>query len=151
MAFIVLPTKPSADGIITQDRALGIDLYFSSDYETNAAGSLATVSGIAALNQSLYHRMITKPGSFFLRPEYGVGIQEWVKKRLTLTNLHELEQRVNDQLSFEKRITKVNNVFVDPINTTKGPGIKLGFSVQAIGMSLTFQPLTFTRDGVSLA
>lgn len=149
MAFIILPNKPSADAKISQDRELGVDLYFNGDYETNASGGLASIRGLAALNQALYHRMITKPGSFVLRPEYGVGIQRWTKRANKLSHLHELEQVIEDQLSFEKRITKVNNVFVTSLES--GPGVKVGFSVEAIGRSVTFQPLTFTRDGVSLA
>jgi len=144
-----LPSSVSSVGAEAQESALGVDIFFNGDYETTAAGDLALVRGFAALNQAIYHRLITKPGSFALRPGYGVGIQRWAKRRNRLSDMHELEQVVEDQLSFEKRISRVRKVFVAPL--INGPGVQLGFDIEAYGDTASFKPLNFSADGVTNA
>lgn len=148
-AIAALPPTVSTVGIEAQDEGLGVDIFFNGDYEMSAAGDFAIVTGFAALNQAIYHRLITKPGSFVYRPGYGVGIQRWAKRRNLLSDMHELEQTVEDQLSFDVRISKVEKVFVSPL--LDGPGVKLGFDIEAFGRSIPFKPLTFTPDGVKSA
>jgi len=140
-----LPTVVSTAGIDAQRASLGVDIFFNGNFEITAAGDLAIVKGFAALNQAIYHRLITRPGSFAYRPGYGVGIQSWAKRRNDATSLHELEQVVEDQLSFEKRISRVRKVFVAPL--VDGPGIQLGFDIEAYGDTASFRPLKFSADG----
>ena len=144
-----LPQAISTAGVVAQDDSLGIDIFFNGDYEMSASGDFAVVKRFAALNQGVYHRLITKPGSFALRPGYGVGIQRWAKRRNLLSDMHELEQTVEDQLSFDTRISKVKKVFVSPL--LNGPGVNLGFDIEAFGRAIPFKPLTFTPDGVEIA
>jgi phage baseplate assembly protein W len=134
------------NGSDAQNAHLGVDVFFNGDFETTAAGDLAIVTGFAALNQAIYQRLITRPGSFAYRPGYGVGIQKWAKRRNDQTSLNELEQVVEDQLSFEKRISRVRKVFVAPL--IDGPGVQLGFDIEAYGETATFRPLQFSADGV---
>lgn len=148
-AVASLPGAVSTVGAEAQESALGVDIFFGGNYEITAAGDLALVRGFAALNQSIYHRLITRPGEFVMRPGYGVGIQRWVKRSNKVAQLHQLEQTVRDQLSFDKRISRVKQVFVDDLDDA--PGVILGFDIEAIGRTIEFRPLTFAENGVSLA
>lgn len=148
-AVAALPPTVSTVGLDTQNAELGVDIFFNGDYEMTAAGAFAIVEGFAALNQGIYHRIITVPGSFVMRPGYGIGIQRWAKRRNLLSDMHELEQVVTDQLSFDKRISKVKKVFVTEL--AEGPGVKLGFDIESFGAALAFKPLAFSEDGVSVA
>ena len=141
-----IPQVASTVGREAMDASLGVDIFFNGDYETTAAGDLGVVTGFAALNQGIYHRIITKPGSYGFRPGYGIGIQRWAKRRNLLSDMHELEQTVEDQLSFDKRISRVRKVFVSPL--LDGPGVNLGFSIEAFGTPFEFRPLAFSKDGV---
>lgn len=145
-AIASLPPTVSTTGVDAQSSALGVDIFFNGDYELTAAKGVAIVSGFAALNQGIYHRIITKPGSFAYRPGYGIGIQRWAKRRNLISDMHELEQVVEDQLSFDPRISKVKSVYVSPLGNE--PGVKLGFEVESYGTAIAFKPLTFSADGV---
>jgi hypothetical protein len=148
-AIAELPPTVSTTGLDAQSEALGVDIFFNGNYEMSAAGDFALVTGFAALNQGIYHRIITKPGSFVMRPGYGIGIQRWSKRRNLLADMHELEQVVEDQLSFDRRISRVNKVYVSAL--LDGPGVQLGFDIDTYWGSLAFKPLTFSEDGVKVA
>lgn len=148
-AVVSLPPTVSTTGLDAQNAALGVDIFFNGDYEMTAAGDYAVVEGFAALNQGIYQRIITKPGSYVFRPGYGIGIQRWAKRRNLLSDMHELEQVVEDQLSLDQRISRVNKVFVEELE--EGPGVKLGFDIESFGATMAFRPLTFSADGVTRA
>ena len=144
-AIASLPPTVSTSGLEAQNEALGVDIFFSGDFDVTAAGDYGIVSGFAALNQGLYHRIITIPGDYVLRPGYGVGIQRWVKRANKRSDLHELEQTMTDQLSFDRRVSRVKRVIVAPLDGEAG--IRLGFEIEAMSATLTFQPLAFTNRG----
>lgn len=144
-----IPGTISTTGIDAQNQALGVDIFFNGDYEISAAGALQIVRGLAAFNQAMYTRLITKPGSFAYRPGYGIGIQRWAKRRNLISDMHELEQVTIDQLSLDKRVKQVKNVFVSPL--LNAPGVQLGFDIKAFGGEISFRPLIFTPDGVQRA
>lgn len=139
--FTVVPGAAPAppDAADERMRLLGKDIYFDGDYAVTAAGDYATVEGVAALRASIYRRLITRPGEFRARPNYGVGITDFVKKRNTTATLDELRQRVMDQLSLDPRVAEVGEVVVEPIED----GLRLGIVVQAAGRTLKFEPFDF--------
>ncbi len=145
-AIAALPQTVSTSGLDAQNEALGVDIFFNGDYEVTAKGDFAIISGFKALNQGIYHRLITIPGELTARPGYGVGIQRWVKRALKSADLHELEQAIEDQLSFDKRIERVTKVSVATLGSE--PGIKLGFEIRAVSTQIVFQPLVFTTRGI---
>lgn len=118
---------------------LGKDILFVNDYAVTAARDYVLVAGLEALKHAINRRLITRQGQFRARPEYGVGIMDFVKKRNTLATLDELRQRTGDQLSLDPRISEVVDVVVEPITD----GLKLGVIVQAAGKTLRFEPFNF--------
>lgn len=121
---------------------LGKDIFFNGDYDVNPAGDYVTISGFDAIREAIYRRLITRPGEYKLRPEYGVGILDFVKKRRTQSNFDVIRQRVVDQLSLETRIDEVTLVQVTGIED----GITIVVVVRVAGESLKFKPFDF-REG----
>ncbi len=124
-----------------RDVLLGKDLLFDGDYGISAAGDYVLLEGIEALRQAIYRRLLTRPGEFRARPEYGVGVLDFVKKRNTLATLDELRQRVFDQLSLDDRISEVRSVVVETIVD----GLQIGVVIEAAGETLRFEPFDFRQ------
>lgn len=141
------PTGPAANrktpAQVEQGALLGTDIQFKGDYSANSKGDYVLLSGIEALRQSIVHRLITKPGEFKVRPAYGVGIREWVKKPKTATNILALQNRITDQLSKETRIEQIISVRVESIDD----GLKIALVIRAAGKTLRFQPFLFNELG----
>lgn len=139
-----IPASPTnvAVGSLQQDQQailLGKDVLFNGDYAVTAAGDYVLVEGLAALRAAVYRRLLTRPGEFKARPEYGVGIMDFVKRKNVPGTIAELRQKVTDQLSLDPRISEVRDIVVEAFPD----GIKLGVVIQAAGKTLTFQPFDF--------
>lgn len=122
-----------------KDLLLGKDILFDGDLRLNSAGDYVLLSGLEAVRQSIYRRLLTRPGEYRVRPEYGVGVMEFVKKRRTRSTFDVLRQRVVDQLSFDTRIDEVVDVVIDNIED----GIKIGIVIRVNGEALKFEPFEF--------
>jgi len=122
-----------------QNVLLGKDILFNGDYQLTSAGDYVLLSGLEALRQAIYRRLLTRPGEYKLRPEYGVGVLDFVKKRRVQSTLDVLEQRIVDQLSFEQRIEEVVAVVVDRITD----GLQVKVVIRAAGKTLKFEPFDF--------
>lgn len=106
----------------------------------DATGDYATVSGEAALWQAITVCLATRPGEWKLRPDFGVGANDFVKKPATQSNRDELRRRVVDQLSRMRRIEKVESVNVNRI-TVNGKVIdRVEIVARAFGRPIVFRP-----------
>ncbi len=136
--------RPSVD---VQARQLGKDVAFDSDYHRGANGDWQTLTGVALIRQAVFHRLITTPGEFAARPEYGVGVEEFLKEEMTDAKLAELTTRIRTQLLLDRRISRVDvslKEFAAP-----GTGVEVGISIIASGQALSLAPFFITRDGIS--
>ena len=122
-----------------QKELLGKDMYFDGDFSVSAAGDFQTIEGLEALKQALHHRLITRPGEYRLRPEYGVGVRDFVKKRRQQSSLNELRQRITDQISLDDRVEQVVEVVIEDITD----GVRIGVVVRASGETLKFSQFDF--------
>lgn len=137
-------TLPSPGVVGSADerlRMLGKDIFFDGDYSVTGAGDYATLDGLEALKQAIYNRLICRPGEFRLRPDYGVGIMSFVKKRRIQAELDDMKGKIIDQLSLDPRIDEVTNVTVERIDD----GVKIGLIIRAAGETLRFRPFNFTE------
>jgi phage baseplate assembly protein W len=152
------PTITSQDiGIALDEKRLqlGKDIFFDGDFHVAAHGDYILLEGEEAVRQSIYRRLLTRPGEFRARPEYGVGVLSFVKKRRTPAAMSELRQRIVDQLSFDPRIASIADVAVEDIDG----GIKISIAIEIAGKTLRFKPFDFretvligtiaTREGKS--
>lgn len=136
--------RPSVD---VQARQFGKDIAFDSDYHVSKAGDWQTLEGVPLIRQAVFHRLITAPGEFAARPEYGVGVELYVKEELTEAVLAELATKIKTQLLQDRRLSRVDvsiQEFAAP-----GAGIEVSISVIASGQALTLAPFVISRDGVS--
>jgi phage baseplate assembly protein W len=137
-------TSPSLASADEKRRLLGKDIFFNGDYDVGPSGDWVLIEGLEALRQAVYRRLMTRPGEYKLRPEYGVGIQDFVKRRRLPSTFDEIRQRVVDQLSLDPRIDEVRDVVVEAI----ADGIKLGIVIVAAGEALQFRPFNFTESSI---
>jgi len=128
-----------------EELLLGKDILFDGDYHVGPTGDWVLLSGLDALRQAIYRRLMVRPGEYRVRPEYGVGVMDFVKKRRLPTTVDELRQRIVDQLSLDERIDEVLDVVVENIQD----GLQVGVVIRAAGKSLKFEPFDF-REGKTL-
>ena len=126
------------------DDIFGRDILFTDDFVTTTSGDYVTVGGEANLNRAIYRRLLTRPGGFKFRPEYGAGVQDWVKKRMTTSERNALRQRIIEQLAQEKRIDDVVEVLVE--QQSNPALIVVRVKIKTAGRELRFQPFEFSEE-----
>jgi len=95
----------------TRDENLLIDLrHDKGDFEATASGDLQLTSGRENLNQALFHRLITVPGTLTHKPDYGIGVQQWQGALNTLDNQRLLALDIRDQFLQDPRVESVDQV-----------------------------------------
>ncbi|HUS27619.1 MAG TPA: hypothetical protein VMZ53_03900 [Kofleriaceae bacterium] len=114
-------------------------------YVTTAAGDWVLVRGREALRQSLMRRLITNPGDWQTKPDYGVGARQYVKAKNTRTVRAELESRIRAQFSRDVRVHSVDLVTLTRLDGDK-PGIKISVTVTPRGRLRTDQPLEVSLE-----
>jgi phage baseplate assembly protein W len=141
-----LPASSQQTGSAEEQSAilLGKDILFDGDFRVSATGDYILLEGKEALRQAIYRRLLTRPGEYRARPEYGVGVLDFVKRRRVQSTLDELRQRVVDQLSLDSRISEV----VDVVGENIDDGFKLLIIVRVAGETLQFAPFNFTERQV---
>ncbi len=148
-AWTLPASAPGATTAVENEqlRLLGKDIKFDGDKHVSPSGDYVLVEGMAAMRQSIYHRLITKPGEYARNPGYGVGIQLYVKRRRTPSVLDELHNRIVDQLSLDPRIEEVVALRVERITD----GIRVAIKITVAGRTLEFRPFEFTERTLPLA
>lgn len=123
----------------------GKDVFFDGDFAVNSRGDYVTIEGLPALRASILRRLVTRPGELRARPEYGVGVNDFVKKPATASTFDNLRVAIIDQLAFETRIDSVDDVAI----RTVGSGISIVIRISVSGRTITFQPFNF-NDVITL-
>lgn len=141
---LTFPTSPVPVDEGTRD-LYGYDIYFHGDLLVTAGGDYARVGGKDNLRAAIYRRLITRPGEFRFRPDYGVGVQTFVKKTMSQANLDALRQRIVDQLSQDRRIDSVEAT-MEPVSINGKTALKIYVQIKAGGETRKFEPFTFAED-----
>lgn len=148
MPGILIPLSPSP-GINppseTEIDLFGVDLLFDDDLQVTASGDYATVDGYRALEQAIKIRLITTPGEYATRPDFGVGLTRWLKKRMTKSERDSLRQTIIEQLAQEERISKVEDVTVESLTSGNTTGVKILVRVTALGRENSFAFTAFSE------
>lgn len=138
-----LPSDPVAEDLF------GTDLYFDGNLRVDATGDYTEIAGITNLRRAVTRRLTTRPGEYRVNPQYGAGLQDFVKKPRTKATLDDIKQRVIEQLSRERRIDKVIEVtptYMQYGSDLSNTGLKLLIRVQALGRDIRFQPFNFAQE-----
>jgi len=130
-----------------QIEVFGVDLLFNGDLVVTPKGDYAEVAGEENLRRAIIRRLITRPGEYRRNPSYGCGLLSYVKKKMTQSALAELEQRIRDNLSRERRLDKIISLTLTPTTyDSNQPALQVSITVQSKGRTVQFRPMTFTRQ-----
>ncbi len=128
----------------TETRALGRDIKYSGEnFEVTADGDYLMVEGPPALRQAVYWCLITNPGDYKLRPRYGVGIERFVGRPLTISNKEEIKELLRLNLLQMRRIEEVSQIAVE--NGADNNSLFIHLTIRAAGRVVRFSPFEFRR------
>jgi phage baseplate assembly protein W len=95
------------------DELLLTDIKHSSDFmQASGSGDISLVSGLDNVTDALLRRLVTEPGAFIHRPEYGVGIKRFQNAPGTLATKRELATRITKNFESDPRVESVLGVTV---------------------------------------
>lgn len=146
---------PDSEAQSQGSRFFGVDIHLDvaapdltfgqAHYVTTAAGDWAVARGREALRQSLIRRIITSPGEWQTKPDYGVGARQYVKAKNTATVRAELESRIRAQFSRDVRVLSVDLVTIAQLDDGSS-GVKISVTVTPRGRLRTDQPLVVALE-----
>jgi hypothetical protein len=118
------------------------DLAHISDLVKSPSGDLDIISGLRNLHQSLYHRLITQPGSLIHRPDYGIGMKTYQNAVNSIDTQRRLAARIDEQFRQDFRVQEVSGIRISSERDTPDI-VKLFVRIKAIGydeVELKFAP-----------
>lgn len=141
---------PSTVPVDQGKRALfGYDILFKQGaMPLTAGGDYVRIGGEDNLRAAIYRRLITRPNEFRFRPNYGAGVQSFVKKVQSQANIDACKQRIIDQLSQDRRIQSVT-VDVAPVVILSTAALKIFIKITANGKTHAFEPFTFQQEATA--
>lgn len=130
-----------------RDRLFGRDIWFDVTREridrvVTAKGDWKLVDGVEALRQSLIRRIITNPGEWQTKPDYGVGARLFVKQRMTSTVIADLQTRIRSQMLKDARVDRVDQVIVERSNGV----LHIVVTIVAKGRDINSSPINIGVD-----
>ena len=131
----------------TSESVLGRTTLWEDEHVLGKDSDYLVIEGDAALDQRIRHRLITRPGSWALRPEYGAGLEELLNKLEQPGTIAEVERRVRDQLSYEAEVARVIQVNVRIENNADGRTMRVLVEYEAINANKGEVDLAFRRAG----
>lgn len=123
---------------------VGRDLLFTDDTQLTPSGDYQTIEGKDLVRQAVLTRLMVKPGEYRVRPEYGVGVESYVKKAMGQSTLDQLKSRITEQLHQEPLVESVLDVTLSKVDGAF-PGLKVGVRVRAAGREMRFDPFVFVE------
>lgn len=114
-------------------------------YVTTAAGDWGLVHGREALRQSLLRRLLTNPGDWQTKPDYGVGARQYVKAKNTGSVRAELESRIRSQFARDIRVHSVDIVTIAQLDDGSA-GVKISVTVTPRGRLRTDKSLVVAME-----
>lgn len=123
----------------------GVDIFFDGNTSVQPNGDYLEITGFENLRRSILRRLATSPGEYKVNPSYGVGIQKFVKKRITQSTIDQLKHRIRDNLARERRIDKIVSIEVVSKFFGNDTGIVVTLVIQTKGRQVRFEPFNFTQ------
>lgn len=92
------------------------DLAHTGDFVRTPTGDLGTISGVENVRQALLHRLLTSKGTLIHRPDYGVGIKNFLGGVADTSQKMKLAVILKEQFQRDPRVEAVLGmaVLVDP-------------------------------------
>jgi len=126
------------------DKLFGRDiLWHDGNSSVSPAGDWTLVEGNAAIRQWVVNCLVTSPGEFATRPQYGVGARDYLRGRQTQAAVDELKGRIQSQLVRDDRIAEIDDVAVEFVS---GSVIKIAVSIIPKGRARRAQPFIVATE-----
>ena len=126
--------------------ALGVDILFLDDYVVTPDGDYQLVAGLENLRRWILRCLLVSQGEFRVRPSFGAGVAQFVKKPITAARRDELRNRILEQLRRDDRIEQIQEVAIETVTINAKPAVRIRVRVQALGRAVEFQPFSFARE-----
>jgi phage baseplate assembly protein W len=123
----------------------GVDIYFDGQKRVSAAGDWQSVQAEENLRRGILRRILTAPGTYRWKPNYGVGMGTFLKKPVNAAVVEQLTSRIISQVGQDRRVDKVVSVTVTPVLFGDQPGLRVVVVVQALGRKQLPIGMTFKR------
>ncbi len=128
---------PDGTGNDDLDTHLGVDMVYvgpEGGLQVEKTGDYRLITGYENVRRSIMRRLLTAPGEYALDPSYGVGIGDFVKKKMTGTVLDTLKSRIRDQISADRRVTRVTTLDVTPsVDQNARPYLRVNIEYEVVG------------------
>jgi phage baseplate assembly protein W len=104
-----LPAVPGTEGLADHlARLYGVDLFYQQgDFLLQGNGDLALTTGLGAFRASFARALATPPGDIYWRPNYGVGLVEFLNLPATAANFHEMKNRIQQTLGSDPAVEEI--------------------------------------------
>jgi hypothetical protein len=103
------PLPPSEAGATDLlGRFYGVDLRMTTDYLVMGSGDLQRTEGLEALKASFARALVTVPGGIFWRPDWGIGITDFLNRRASAADIHEMKNRIRTTLASDPAVDEVS-------------------------------------------
>jgi phage baseplate assembly protein W len=123
---------------------LGKDLMWNGGLVVDGSGDWVKISGARALRQSFLHRLVTSPGEWPVRPEYGIGANDFVYETLTPSREAELQGRIRAQLVQDPR---VDRVLIAEVSRNEATGqLIILIEVEVKGVRVVLKPFLLPQE-----
>lgn len=86
------------------------DFRFGDDFDITPQGDLGLVTGVDNIRQALLSRLLTTKGTLVHRPEYGVGIKNFLGAPLSFDTQRQLATQMEAQFLQDLRVTGINTI-----------------------------------------
>lgn len=117
----------------------GLDIEHRDDFiREEGAGDINTIEGLENVKEALRRRLITRPGEVVHRPEYGVGLPDYLNAPATLPVKQALAAKIATQFARDPRVQEILGIQMEttdfsPDKTVITVRVKLvGYGEQAV-------------------
>ena len=114
------------------DESMKIDIRFNGDIVPTTGGDIETVTGLNNLRQAIFNRLVTTPGSYAYRPNYGIGIKRFKNIVGNLPVQEQIMLQMQDQFADEPRIESLESLSFERDNEDPSKTV-VKLSVRATG------------------
>lgn len=89
------------------DEVLKKDIALITDMQRAPDGDLQSITGLRNIKEALYRRLVATPGTLAHRPEYGVGVKQFLNSVNSLNNQRAFALKVKEQFEQDPRVDSV--------------------------------------------
>lgn len=92
--------------------SLKTDIAHVQDLVKSPGGDIGTINGLSNLKRSLFHCLITVPGTLVHKPTYGVGVRLYQNAPSSFAMQQKLASLIQSQFNLDPRVQSVSSVSI---------------------------------------